>query len=53
MLQDSVLLINFDSALTDASAWEEPEEFRPERHLNSEGKVMRNAQSFIPFGAGK
>ncbi|EFX62803.1 hypothetical protein DAPPUDRAFT_67675, partial [Daphnia pulex] len=48
----SVLAINLDSAFKDPTAWEEPETFRPERHLDQEGKLIKN-DAYIPFGLGK
>ncbi|XP_047480020.1 cytochrome P450 2L1-like [Penaeus chinensis] len=37
----------------DARYWEEPQEFRPERFLDQEGKVKTPKEGFIPFGAGR
>ncbi|XP_046454405.1 methyl farnesoate epoxidase-like [Daphnia pulex] len=48
----SVLAINLDSVFKDPIAWGDPEIFRPERHLDQEGKIFRN-DAFIPFGLGK
>lgn len=36
----------------DSELWEEPEEFRPERFINEEGKVYK-PKHFMPFGAGQ
>ncbi|XP_014285841.1 cytochrome P450 18a1 [Halyomorpha halys] len=36
----------------DPNLWEEPKAFRPERFINSEGKVFK-PEYFIPFGIGR
>lgn len=36
----------------DPTLWDHPEEFRPERFLSAEGKVVK-PDFFIPFGVGK
>jgi 26-hydroxylase len=36
----------------DPEVWDQPEEFRPERFLNNEGKVHKPKQ-FMPFGSGQ
>lgn len=38
--------------MQDASIWGDPENFRPERHLDQDGKLMKN-DPFTPFGTGK
>lgn len=43
-------LIN--SVHMDPNLWEKPEEFRPSRFIDSEGKV-RKPEYFIPFGVGR
>ncbi|XP_046454333.1 methyl farnesoate epoxidase-like isoform X1 [Daphnia pulex] len=48
----SILAINLDSASNDATAWKDPENFRPERHLDENGKVIKN-ENLIPFGLGR
>jgi cytochrome P450 len=37
--------------LKDGTAWEDPENFLPERHLDQNGKLIKN-DAFIPFGQG-
>jgi cytochrome P450 len=37
--------------LQDTEMWNDPENFRPERHLDADGKLFRN-EAFIPFGIG-
>lgn len=36
----------------DPTLWDEPEDFRPSRFLNSEGKVTK-PEYFLPFGVGR
>ena len=31
--------------------WKDPHEFNPDRHLNEEGKIVKN-EAFVPFGLG-
>lgn len=45
-----VPLIN--SVHMDPSLWDKPEEFNPNRFIDSEGKV-RKPEYFIPFGVGR
>ena len=37
--------------MRDPDYWEKPDEFQPERFLNSEGKIIKE-ERFIPFGVG-
>lgn len=48
----STVFINLDSMLNGTDSWEDVDIFKPERHLNAEGNLMKN-DSFAPFGAGK
>ncbi|EFX83960.1 hypothetical protein DAPPUDRAFT_47261 [Daphnia pulex] len=48
----SILAISLHSAFKDPTAWGDPENFRPERHLDQNGKVIKN-DAFTPFGLGK
>ena len=43
--------IHLGSANKDYTAWKDPENFRPERHLDQDGKLIRN-YAFLPFGLG-
>lgn len=45
-----VPLIN--SVHMDPTLWENPEEFKPSRFINAEGKVQK-PEYFIPFGVGR
>ncbi|XP_053384848.1 cytochrome P450 2B19-like [Mercenaria mercenaria] len=40
------------SALKDPDVWEDPEEFKPERFLNSDGSDIIVPKQFIPFSLG-
>ena len=46
-----MLSIHLGSANKDYTAWKDPENFRPERHLDQDGNLIRN-DAFIPFGLG-
>ena len=46
-----MLAINIESAMKDPTAWEDPETFLPERHLDEDGKLIKN-DAHIPFGLG-
>jgi len=46
------VFVNLDSMLNGSDSWEDPEDFRPERHLKEDGNLIKN-DSFAPFGAGK
>jgi len=37
--------------LQDTEMWNDPENFRPERHLDADGKLFRN-EAFTLFGIG-
>ncbi|XP_008549892.1 methyl farnesoate epoxidase-like [Microplitis demolitor] len=50
--KDTVILFNLHSANNDESCWEKPEEFRPDRFLDENGRYHRRNE-FIPFGLGK
>jgi len=46
-----VLVINMHSVHKDEKVWGDPDVFRPERFLDSEGNVT-NLTHLIPFGMG-
>jgi len=48
----SFVSLNLYSVHLDGSYWKDPEVFRPERHLNDQGKVIKS-DHFLPFGVGK
>ncbi|XP_047501602.1 cytochrome P450 2L1-like [Penaeus chinensis] len=37
----------------DPRYWDQPEEFRPERFLDEEGKFVAQREGFLPFGIGR
>ena len=47
-----MILPNLDSLMMDEDIWGDPEVFRPERFLNSDGKLSVPTE-FIPFFLGK
>ncbi|XP_022081995.1 cytochrome P450 2U1-like [Acanthaster planci] len=47
----SVLFINLWSVMNDPTEWDQPQEFRPERFLASDLKVVK-PDAFMPFSAG-
>nr|XP_027225549.1 cytochrome P450 2L1-like [Penaeus vannamei] len=38
---------------SDSRYWDQPQEFRPERFLDQEGRVKTPKEGFIPFGTGR
>ncbi|XP_014230693.1 methyl farnesoate epoxidase-like [Trichogramma pretiosum] len=50
--KDTIILMNFYSANNDEKVWKDPQEFRPQRFLDENGKLRSNSAS-IPFGVGK
>ena len=49
---DTVIIPDIYSIHMDPDLWENPEEFRPERFIDVEGKIQRPAH-FIPFSIGE
>lgn len=47
------VFINIWALGQDSTIWEKPEEFRPERFLNSPFDYKGNHYEFIPFGSGR
>lgn len=45
-------MMNIYSVHMDKAYWSDPDVFRPERHLDAEGKLVKT-DHFIPFGTGK
>ncbi|PSN45989.1 Methyl farnesoate epoxidase, partial [Blattella germanica] len=50
--KDTMVLINLYSLMQDKEHWGDPENFRPERFLNAQGKFVKD-DWMIPFGTGK
>ena len=47
-------MINIWAIHNDERYWDKPDEFRPHRFLNKEGKFVKGEQkSFMPFGLGR
>ena len=46
------MVMNLYSVHLDGSYWSEPEVFKPERHLSSDGTAVVKTDHLIPFGAG-
>ncbi len=51
--EDTMVLINNWGLHRDPDYWPNPEEFRPERFLDSQGKLAPKPTSFLPFSAGR
>ena len=52
VLQGTRVLVNIYSAHMDEEGWGDPENFRPERFLDSEGKKVVNERKILPFSIG-
>jgi methyl farnesoate epoxidase/farnesoate epoxidase len=52
LFQDATVLICLWSVLSDPGHWGDPEVFRPERFLDSNGKFVKD-EWMINFGSGK
>ena len=50
--KDTVVIVNLHSANHDESLWEDPESFKPERHLDDDGEFMKRPP-VVPFGLGR
>lgn len=49
----TIITGSFFAMHDDPRYWDSPEEFRPERWLNAEGKFVAKKEGFMPFGSGK
>ena len=47
------ITVNHYALHFDPDQWDEPNEFKPERFLNEDGKLGKMPQSFLPFSAGR
>ena len=50
--KDSVVFFNYETALLDPEAFQEPESFKPERFLDKSGHLLK-PNELIPFGIGR
>ena len=50
-MKGTLIGIDLNDIFTDPLKWVDAEVFRPERHLNVEGKFVKN-DLLIPFGSG-
>ena len=51
--KDSSVVFNFWSIHHDASQWDNPDEFKPERFIDAGGKLRSlSSMSYLPFGRG-
>ena len=48
----TMIWVNMWSIHHDEKLWPEPDTFRPERHLNSDGTVNSSSPNLMPFGCG-
>ncbi|XP_067675688.1 cytochrome P450 2U1-like [Haliotis asinina] len=46
------VMLNLDSVLQDKDVWGDPQNFRPNRFLDGEGKIQKR-EEFIPFSLGR
>ena len=51
--KDTVVVVDLVSLHLDPSCWDNPEEFNPRRHINSDGQLITNQGNWLPFGAGR
>lgn len=51
--KDAIMLVSLYSLNMDAEYWKDPLEFRPERFLDEEGKLIQHVDQFLPFGLGE
>ncbi|CAG2102090.1 unnamed protein product [Medioppia subpectinata] len=51
--KDTHIIINMWANDNDPNVWENPSEFRPERHLSEDHKTFIRAEQLIPFSLGK
>jgi hypothetical protein len=52
MLQDTMVICNFNGTLMNKDIWGDPDVFRPDRFIDSKGSVVIPDQ-YTPFGFGK
>ncbi|ESP01493.1 hypothetical protein LOTGIDRAFT_180305 [Lottia gigantea] len=50
--KNCLMITNIDSVLNDKEIWGDPENFRPERFISEDGKIIKKDE-FIPFFIGR
>ncbi|XP_011646191.1 methyl farnesoate epoxidase-like [Pogonomyrmex barbatus] len=50
--KDTIILFDYHSVHNDKTYWDQPEEFRPQRFLDEQGRFSQSNYS-LPFGLGK
>ncbi|KAH8374703.1 hypothetical protein KR200_004194 [Drosophila serrata] len=51
--KDTIVIPSLYAFHSDARVWSDPEQFRPERFLDADGKLSLKLDVSLPFGAGK
>ncbi|CAG9763050.1 unnamed protein product [Ceutorhynchus assimilis] len=51
--EDTTILTNLYSVHMDRGIWKNPQDFRPERFLDENGKITVDEDNYLPFGYGK
>lgn len=50
--KDAIMLVSLYSLNMDKDYWKDPFQFRPERFVDDEGKLIQHTDQFLPFGLG-
>ena len=50
--KDTTVMVNIYAIHHDPTHWKQPEEYKPERWLDEEGKLIKH-DAYIPFGIGE
>ena len=51
--KDTVVIVNLRAVHEDPENWENPTDFNPHRHIDSNGQLITNSGNFLPFSAGR
>ena len=51
--KDTVVLPNLEAVHLDPECWENPNDFNPYRHIDTDGKLITNQGNWLPFSAGR
>ena len=51
--KDTVVLPNLEAVHLDPECWENPEDFNPYRHIDTDGKLITGQGNWLPFSAGR